>query len=301
VATGELLMREGAPLAIYADHDDIRLTDDGRFLVVAGGKAAHRWEIPRAASKDPPRKTDAWALNPAFSNRLAITPDGRILLCRNETRSGKDYPLSRNPPTQDPRCLGIYELLPGGKPREIGRPDDHPWHCYEIHPAPDGSCFIAEGISTRDKKSYSLVAYEGISGKTLWQTPLPNMVFDGAGCLDSTGRLFHFGNEKDGHWLRDPTKGKPSDQPADPWLRLAVGRRYAFANDGYNPGLRLRLFDAAEPFLVLDPDQHRVRYTLSRFTPDGRFVIWGLDDGSVKVADLPRIREQLVGAGFPGW
>jgi hypothetical protein len=292
-------MRVDAPKALYADHDDIRLTDDGRFLVIAGGVVAHRWEVP-ATRNDSPRKTDSWNLHPAFSNRLAIAADGTILLCRNETRSGADYPVSRTHPAADPRCVRIYELQPGGMKRQIAQHDDHAWHVFSILAIPDGSGFIADGIKTRDKKSNSIVAYAARAKEVLWSIPIPESPQEGSSVIDSTGTLLHYKTGVQTHLQRAiPYRGQP-DMPASYTEYPALGRQIVFKQiQGVPTGLHLAAPGAARPFLTLSPDE-QLPLGNWHFTPDGRSLIWGSEDGTVMVCDMDRVRESLASVGM-GW
>jgi hypothetical protein len=52
--------------------------------------------------------------------------------------------------------------------------------------------------------------------------------------------------------------------------------------------------------VVLSPDGV-AHPGLARFTPDGRFLAWGSRDGTVRVADMDRVRDKLKSVGFPGW
>jgi hypothetical protein len=172
---------------------------------------------------------------------------------------------------------------------------------YAVHAAPDGSCFIADGLATRDKRSNSIVAYAGRSGEVLWRLPIPDSLGEGSSALDSTGRVLqHWGNRPfPDDMLRPlPFNGQP-DVPTSGSDRVGFGRRVVFRMPTRrSPGLQLAA-PGAPPFLTLSPD-HLVTTESHRFTPDGRFLAWGLEDGTVLVADLERVRRSLEALGM-GW
>jgi WD40 repeat protein len=297
VATGELVTAVTAPLGLYADHDDIRLTDDGRFLVVAGGKEAHRWQVP-ARPGEPPRRTDEWKMNPAWTNRLAVTPDGKILLCRNETQAGAD--LERVKPATDPRCVRIYELRPGDTKREIARHDEHARRVYSIFAVPDGSCFIVDGLAKEGRTNNSIVAYSGQPNGKLWELPLPETVYDGTARLDSSGTVLRYTVGPMKAFLRTLPYRSGLDASVDVEEVLALERRYVFLpNSPEAPGLRVGTPGSTSPLVTLDPDTI-VNTSEVRFTPDGRFLVWGDGTGTVSVCDLEAVRARLTSVGM-GW
>jgi hypothetical protein len=78
----------------------------------------------------------------------------------------------------------------------------------------------------------------------------------------------------------------------------ALGWKIVFRVGGtQTTGLRLAVPKALEPFLVLSPDDP-VPLANSQFTRDGRFLIWGKEDGTVHVAKMDRVRESLERVGI---
>jgi serine/threonine protein kinase/WD40 repeat protein len=297
--SGEMLMAVDAPLALYADHDDIRLTDDGKFLLVAGGKEAHRWEVPTRPN-DRPREAGTWKLNPAWSNRLSITPDGRVLLGRNETRSGSAYPNEVRP-KDDPRCVRIYELIPNVKAKEIAQYDDLAWHVFKIEALPTGGGFIADGIKTGTISSREIIGYSAAAKDPLWQIPLPNGRAEGGFGLDSTGTVLTYWTTPAQPMQRMlPYRNQP-DSATDEGGYCVFGRDIVVKGvRDRETGLHLFRPGAPHPFLSLSPDD-RIPGTNIPFTADGRYVVWGSEDGTVHVGDLAQIRRLLTEAGFPAW
>ena len=298
VSTGELLFALDAPVALYADHDDIRLTDDGRFLIIAGGKEAQRWQLP-VRSGDVPRKIDAWKLNPAWTNRLAITSKGKFLLCRSETRSGNSFPNEIHPAV-DPRCVRIYELVAGGSIREIARCDDLARYVVDINAVPDGSAFIVDGIKSRDQHGNSIFAYAGENGKPLWDIQLPENTFFSAQ-IDSTGEVLQYSVRPGLARRRTLPYQGPAETATKQDFQPALRRQIEFRPSGNDSmGLHLAVPGAAKPFLTLSPNQPAPAIDTDRFTPDGRILVWGNENGTVNVCDMENVRERLSEVGL-GW
>jgi len=299
-STGELVASFDAPKALYADHDDLRMTNDGRFLVIAGGEEAQRWELPSRPGAQL-RKTDTWKLPPSWQNRLAITPEGKVLLCRNETKSGKNFPNAVHP-SVDPRCVSIYELGPANDPQRIARHFDHAWHVFNIHAVPDGSCFIADGNKKREMSSRSIIAYEGKSDQKMWSIEFPNAQFEGNSGIDSTGSVLRYLDPRPEDVCKQrllPFHGA-DDTHVSAKEVLALGQQFVFKDPQHDLGLHLARPGAASDLLALSPDE-RIPNHNYQMTADGRFLIWGTENGTVNVCDLHRVRELLVAAGFPEW
>src|SRR6266487_2047687 len=88
------------------------------------------------------------------------------------------------------------------------------------------------------------------------------------------------------------TPGKSTDHPA-------LGWRIVFRADrSKSTGIGLATPDAVTPFLTLSPDERVQMY--KQFTRDGRFLIWGLEDGTVLVCEMDRVCELLKTVGM-GW
>jgi hypothetical protein len=64
-----------------------------------------------------------------------------------------------------------------------------------------------------------------------------------------------------------------------------------------SPGLHLATPATPTPFLTLSPNSN-VQLANWPLTPDGRYVAWGLDDGTVMTADLTAIHDTLGQVGL---
>jgi WD40 repeat protein len=297
VFTGELMLRIDVPEALFAAHADVRVTEDGQFLIIASGKAAQRWSIPQVGPNQSPRLVDTWPLNPAFTNRLVISPEGKLLLCRFETKSGKQYPLGLASIDSDPRRVRIYELVPSKPALLIAAHADLPEHVDAIVALPDATCFIADGVASKMPVLNLVVAYAAQSKDRLWELPLPENRLRGSINIDATGRVLCYCVNSNLYQLRSlPFQAQP-DVPggAKEWPAFANRVVFRFAEDG----VRLGFPESASEFLTLSPGK-KVPGNTSLFTPDGRYLIWGLEDGTVHVADMEKVRQAMTTVGF-GW
>lgn len=294
VDSGELLTRFVAPQAQYANQCDIRLSDDGRFLYVAGREMALCWEITPGDSPTA-RVVHSWSLPPASVNRLAITNDGRTLLSRHEAQNKQDLPNTK--PKNLPGCMRLYELLPGGKLRSIATLTDHPAIISNILAAPDGACFVVQGLKTTDKASKSIEVYSGADGRNIMGIPTPDLKDDSFVILDNTGKFLQYSLGEGRVFIRPLQSENPMDIVFPSELLAAHRDVYAvqFATPG-ELGLRLTEVQNTSPFLRLSPN-HQVNIQ-PRFTPDGRKLVWGLEDGTIQVGDLDRINASLKAVGM---
>jgi hypothetical protein len=158
-----------------------------------------------------------------------------------------------------------------------------------------------DGLSNSGYANNSIVAYAGQSGARLWTLPLPETDTDGSARIDSSGTILKYTIGSKKAFLRDLPYHGGVDVATDIDETLALGRRFVFLHCAAGePGLKVARPGSPEPLIKLEPDAP-VHSTEARFSPDGRFLIWGLETGTIKVADLPRVREQLMSVGFPGW
>jgi serine/threonine protein kinase/WD40 repeat protein len=295
-----LLLRVDAPRAMYAEHADIRLSDDGQFLVIASGWEARRWRIPKHGEK--PGEPDVWPLNAALGNIVRFTEDGKLLVCRYETSAGGDLIRQSIPWTKDERCVRIYELTPRQKPHEVAAKHDLPTHIFRLHGAPDGSFFIADGMTKEAKDGHALFAYRGATGERMWRIDLPKFTVNtSASTMDSSGRVLQYYATNEQMMLATLPDLHPPTEPADIEELPAFGRAYVFRRstvgdltlDLSRPGL-------GQPLVRLNIDGRLGTVNGVPFTPDGTRLIWGNTDGVVHVGDLPEVRKRLSAVGL-GW
>jgi WD40 repeat protein len=298
VPGGELLMRLDAPTAPYAEHDDIRLADDGLSLIVAGATAAHRWRIPDRPG-EAPADPEKWDLKPAFPNRLAVAPDGTVLLCRNETANGREFPFSGPARSANPCRLRVYELPPGGVARQIAEYDDHPWFVNGIFAVPDGSSFIANGVKGPNRQGYSITAYSGREQKRLWDKGFADSIGQGGLGLDSSGRVLRYSIPFGGSFQRRLPYLDGPDQPVALHEGLAFDEQVVFREPPDDIGVHLGVPGASTSFLVLSPDDS-IPGNARRFSVNGQFLAWGTESGAIHVCELERVRRELSAVGL-GW
>jgi hypothetical protein len=176
---------------------------------------------------------------------------------------------------------------------------------FAIHAVPDGSYFIVDGIKTEAMNSRTIIAYKGGTNDTpMWRIGFPEARNQGNSSIDSAGTVLDYWDGGAGPHLNRtlPHSDRgPPDAPANRGESPALGRQIVFrVYEGDTSELRLARPGTATHFLTLGRDEALLAVD-ALFTPDGRFLIRGLDDGSVSVGDLTRIQQLLVSAGFPGW
>jgi serine/threonine protein kinase/WD40 repeat protein len=296
IAAGELLLVADAPRSMYAENSDVRFSTDGNTVAVAGDHEVRAWPIASPRGGPPPAVTRWEMTNPSVNHRLVARPHGTWTVCRYETKDGK-YALSNNLPDKDPRRVRFYELTPEGRTNKLEEYDDHAWYVEGVVADPAGRYFASIGNRIKGPPQ-EIFLYDGATGRKL--RPIAqsshgsgsNVHLDGSGDIlryfdgepiRSCGRVWPF--------LPDSTFATDNDHD------LGYRDAYSFFNIKDKPGIHLVKGLSTDVFLSLDAD----RFIPRQFADGGRLLIWGTTDGTVHIADLPRIRDQLIAAGFPGW
>ncbi|HKB00818.1 MAG TPA: WD40 repeat domain-containing protein, partial [Gemmataceae bacterium] len=295
IPTGELLLVADAPRSMYADNSDVRFSTDGKTVAVAGDHEVRTWQIVSRRGGAPPAVTRWEKLNPSVNHRLIARADGKWTVCRYETKNGK-YALNTNPPDNDPRCLRFYELTPGEAPRQLHEYPDHAWYVEGVVADPADRYFVSVGKSTWGSP-YQMFLYDGATGNKL-RSISESSALGTALHLDGSGDVLRFYDGKPAQSRGRAWPFRP-DSEVSTLYDYDLGYRdlYSFFNIKDKPGIHLVKGLSTDVFLSLEWD----RYMPRRFADGGRLLIWGGPDGTVRIADLPRIREQLVAAGFTGW
>jgi hypothetical protein len=216
---------------------------------------------------------------------------------RSEVRDGSRPPDSEAPATEYPRVCVLRDLLGTTPTTPLTVIIDFNWYVQHIEAAPDGSCFVIDGLTGPGKTNLRrLVRSYDANGKFL--TDLPAQVPS-----DSSGGLFRFDPSGKRLMLATAVFGRqqvllemPSGRflgPVPPLTRGASpgARRFAVLDDERN----LHLHDHAGNRLVERlPDA--VDFPNVPFSPDldGRFMLWGNLSGSVNVADLVEVQRRLA-------
>lgn len=173
-------------------------------------------------------------------------------------------------------------------------------HVWMISAAPDGSYFIADGVATSDIRSKAIIGYSGRSNEKLWTIPIPESPANGCSVVDRTGRELLYQDLPASAIRASLPRPDLNGVAASTSDRPGIAGKFVFKLRERDMGLSLAVAGTSSPFLTLSPDEPTPA-AFSQFTPDGRYLIWGSLEGRIRVAELPRMREKLVSAGFSGW
>ncbi len=183
--TGRLLRLCPVPRGQFADSADLVLSPDGRRLAVSAGNTATLWDLETGLVR---RWTLPWALNEA----LAFVGPDRLSLVRTEVRDGSRPPDSEAPPTEYPRVCVLRDLLGPTPEKPLKVIDDFNWRVEDTEAAPDGSCFVVDGINGPGTPNLRrLVRAYDADGKFLTEFSTHRPAGDRSGALrfDPTGKL----------------------------------------------------------------------------------------------------------------
>jgi WD40 repeat protein/tRNA A-37 threonylcarbamoyl transferase component Bud32 len=277
------------PQGITADNADFVFSPDGRLFAFAAGENVTLWDLASGRALGP------WKVPRGVADALAFHPDGHLLLFRFETRDGGAKAAAYL------RALRLPDKV--GTVREVGELSDA-FVCSLG--APDGSWFLFKGTRpTPDGPRRFALVINGLTGEDRWSMDLPEKAFSGYFTCDPAGRLLAVAPAEGSVPLRDPLTGEVSPVPPisqigglGPNAELvaaAVPARFA-AQKEHGWGLFRR--NRADPLVVLWLDgPNGIPPTFNRA---GTLLAWGNPDGSVSVADLPKMRARLSVAGL-GW
>lgn len=297
-ASGELLLRVDAPPSSYPEHGDLKLSADGRVLVIVGDQEVHRWELPQLRAGHPPKRHSA-PLKPGFPSRLAVHAADHITIARAETLSRTVFPYSPLQRLDDTLCVRIYEWKPSLLPTELVTHRVHHKYVQDIRAASNGSCFVSGGYDVARKAGYQFIGYHGRTGEALWPLPVPVGTENHTFTIDSSGTLLYYTYDSLPGYLRTLPLPGLVDSPARHDEILGLRDQIAFR---YIPDSRFHLCipGKLEPFVVLGENASTSQQD-SPFTLDGRYFAWGDAFGFGHVCDMELVKKQLVTAGFAGW
>ncbi len=296
--TGRLLRLCPVPRGQFADNADLVFSPDGRRLAVSAGNTATLWDLETGTAR---RWTLPWGLTEA----LAFAGPDRLLLMRSEVRDGSRSPDSEAPATEYPRVCVLRDLLGPTPTKPLKVMDDFNRHIQDIEAAPDGSCFVVEGISGPGKPNLRrLVRAYDPDGKFLTEFTTQRRADDpsayGVLRFDPTGKLFILDLTRFGRrqvLLEMPSGRFLGDVPVTARGVSPGARRFAVVDNAS----KLHLHDHAGNRLVEQLSESISSLTVT-FSPDldGRYLLFGNSSGSASVADLVEVQRRLAEIGL-GW
>jgi serine/threonine protein kinase/WD40 repeat protein len=298
--SGQLRAVLEAPVGYFVDSTASSFDAEGRRFACSAGHQAKIWDLDRH------RLLAQWALSEGLDGGLAFRGEGRLLLLRTETRSGKNPPFGHVKPTDDPRVIRLYDLLGPNPTKAVKEITDFDWHVDSIAVTPDASYYVVDGSGTVEGRPKRLVnVFQGPGGKLLdsVSSRLPANSGTCATVFDPTGKVISL--------VLDPdNRATVLEVPSLRTLTTIVEPGFQCLGPGATRWCARRTLSSGQPTMALvderHPEQPYVQILLerqgqfSRFTPDGQSVVWCNQDGTVSVCDLTLVNRRLTELGM-GW
>jgi WD40 repeat protein len=164
--SGRLLGVFPGPIGRFADNIGIALDPHGRRLACSVGHEARLWDIEQR------RMIGRWDLPEGLCDSVTFSPDGRLLLVRQETKNRQGAPFSAFSPAKYPRTVRLYDLLSASPTRPVAEIDEFNWQVHAIKIASDGSVFAVDGVETKQGKLRRIFSiHECQSGRQIGSLP----------------------------------------------------------------------------------------------------------------------------------
>jgi eukaryotic-like serine/threonine-protein kinase len=293
VDSGHLRFLLDVPRGPFMDNCSMAFSMDGRRLAFSSGTEAKSWDVTTGD------QVGLWDLPPGIGDVLAFTTDDKLLLLRTESQDGKVFPVRENSPKEHPRVCRLRELPEGGPTRLIREITDFSWHVFKTRGATDGSVFVLMGLEKepKDGGETKVCAYEGATGKSLWEQP-----YSGSGNryleMHRSGKMVAISEPlpSDRRVILDPSTGAIISpfQSADSYF--SPPDKYWWRDGGGG----LSLFRSGEKRPLVTLGVGSPPYSSGGFDAAEARVLSGHIDGSVRIYDIEEVRMQLTDLGL-GW
>ncbi len=298
-ASGQLRITLDVPQGQSADNSGLAFSPDGRRFAFSAGHQAKLWDLETR------QELGAWTLPEGLVDSIAFPGANRLFLLRVETQDERAVPDSQHDPKEFPRVLRLRMLL-GDRPTEpIQVITDFNWRVHDAAASPDGKYFVVDGASGPDGSTRSANTYDATTGAKLWSFPLRKPPNIGAWFVfDPTGKVLSLNDHDHDHsiLLEMPTRAEIGSLDACPrslgpgaaiWLEDTIGK--TDQTHIYSIHDRKR----KSPILQIAVNSYSNSLP-TPFSPDGRQLIWGNNEGSVSICELDEVRRRLAEVDL-GW
>ncbi len=224
-----------------------------------------------------------WHLTNGFNDQLQFDPQARLLLLRREREASSANWLWR-----------LCELIISNEPVLLLKQSETNWSAADMRFLGGAEQFVVWSDPPQSGIPQVFRAYEIASGREVWRTANTIPESGGGFCVDPRQQVFAYYDGPRSKRLRifnSPSFreiglsavacdaiGSSGDQFI---LGDRKGREYLLPSDG-------------GPIVSLLTDWTRLAF-VSAFSPDGRFLASGTEEGIVLVANIPEVRRRLAG------
>jgi WD40 repeat protein len=280
------------PKGETADNAALAFSPSGREFAFGTASGARLWSLEAG------RLEREWQLPPGLQENLAFQEPGKLLLFRVETKDRTQWPFVDVDRIEHPRVCRIRELLQPGTNwmRPLVEIPNFNFGVFHSAMTPDGKIVIVHGTNHwggQGEIAYS--AFDTLSGTQIWsRVSTFKSTFD----LDPNGRLAvisPFANST----LIEAGSAKSLRTSKQGWGELGPGAaRWLAMRSGDQKGRSVVEEGKKSPLIDLGIELSGDGPFV--FSPDGKMVAWGGDDGTIFVCGLEEVRQRLAKIGL-GW
>ncbi|HYH67272.1 MAG TPA: hypothetical protein VD866_21425, partial [Urbifossiella sp.] len=286
--SGRLRRVWDVPVGWTTDNADVAFDEPAGLVYFAAGKAVSRLNLATGA------RDRVWVVPKGLNEFLQVTPGRPPVLIRREL-TPPDVEVVTKPMTVRGR-----ELLPDGTTRDTFPGYHLRYENLSGMRVLSGGKHLQVILGGGKLVPASDWLLDVTTGRPVATRPPPGVALTGGPRLSVDGtRLFVEGSVGGGPvgllQFRFPEMTLLRADPVIPSWTLLTDDAGTTGVTPHGPEDRQGLFvmrlGELRPVAVLDPGFAPLGFRLS---PDGRYVSWGREDGSVRVADVPRARERLA-------
>jgi hypothetical protein len=164
----------------------------------------------------------------------------------------------------------------------------------------EGSYFVVDGFTRAGGEGPTVKVFDGLTGKEVWAHRKAGKLTSANLVLDPSGKLLAFRPvDNEPHVVVEVPSGKFRGTLKGNPLALSPKMQFWLDDDNHTYGYTLRRgSDGAA--LVRPGLEVRTHCVRPEFSPNGRLVAWGNDDGTVFLCDIEEIQRRLTSIGL-GW